>query len=63
MGTLGITWSTRWAAVSTMRRVLQDGQSPRVLHENDSLSYKLLMKVLKHMVYAKTTTFGLKPLF
>ena len=29
----------------------------------DSLSYKLLMKMLKHAVYAKTTSFGLKPLF
>jgi hypothetical protein len=29
----------------------------------DSLSYKLLMKMLKHFVIAKTTAFGLKPLF
>ncbi|MFC1655137.1 M28 family peptidase, partial [Myxococcota bacterium] len=29
----------------------------------DSLGYKLLMKMLKHFVYAKTTSFGLKPLF
>jgi hypothetical protein len=29
----------------------------------DSMSYKLLMKTLKHIVIAKTTAFGLKPLF
>ena len=29
----------------------------------DSLGYKLLMKMLKHFIYAKTTSFGLKPLF
>jgi hypothetical protein len=29
----------------------------------DSLGYKLFMKMLKHLVYAKTTSFGLKPLF
>jgi hypothetical protein len=29
----------------------------------DSLGYKMLMRMLKHFVYAKTTTFGLKPLF
>ena len=32
-GTWGKTWSTRWAAVSTIRRALQEGQMPRPLQE------------------------------
>ena len=34
MGCLGNTWSTRCAALSTMRRAPQDGQKPRHLQEN-----------------------------
>ncbi len=33
-GTWGKTWSTRWAAVSAMRRAPQEGQHPRPRHEN-----------------------------
>ena len=32
-GTLGMTWSTRWAAASAMRRVPREGQMPRRLRE------------------------------
>jgi len=50
------------AAFSDIIRKL-DGLDKKEIASIDSLSYKLLMKVLKHMVYTKTTTFGLKPLF
>jgi hypothetical protein len=33
-GALGRTRSTRWAAVSAIRRAVHDGQMPRRLHEN-----------------------------
>ncbi len=32
-GSGGRTWSVRWAATSTMRRALQEGQTPRPLQE------------------------------
>ena len=33
MGCPGNTWSTRWAALSTMRRAPQEGRKPRRLQE------------------------------
>ena len=41
MGTLGMTWSTRCEAVSTIRRVPQDGQNPRFLHEKATSSWRI----------------------
>lgn len=50
------------AAFSEIIRKL-DQVSKKDIAAVDSLGYKLLMKLLKHFVYAKTTSFGLKPLF
>src|SRR5450432_252462 len=33
-GTSGTTWSAKWAAVPHMRRALQDGHTPRFLHDS-----------------------------
>ncbi len=36
-GSGGRTWSTRWAAVSTIRRALHDGHTPRLAQENATI--------------------------
>jgi Zn-dependent M28 family amino/carboxypeptidase len=50
------------AAFSEIIRKL-DRMEKKEIAAVDSISYKLLMKTLKHIVIAKTTAFGFKPLF